>query len=156
MNANEHRWDLNEITERVIGCAYSVSNALGCGFLEKVYENALAHDLLKAGVRVAQQWQIHVRYDGVVVGDYVADLLVENAVIVEVKCCKAFDDVHAAQCLNYLKATNLNVCLLINFGRPRVQIKRIVRDYVPPAGAESNDPSGSARFDDGIHNLHSE
>jgi GxxExxY protein len=118
--------DINKITEIIIGCAYTVSNGLGVGFLEKVYENALVHELRKAGLQVLQQYAIRVLYDGVDVGDYIADLLVEGSVLVELKAVKAFDDVHLAQCLNYLKATGLKVCLLINFGKPKVEIKRIV------------------------------
>jgi GxxExxY protein len=77
-------------------------------------------------LQVLQQYAIRVLYDGVDVGDYIADLLVEGSVLVELKAVKAFDDVHLAQCLNYLKATGLKVCLLINFGKPKVEIKRIV------------------------------
>ena len=121
--------ELNRITERVIGCAYTVSNTLGAGFLEKVYENALAHELRKNGLDVIQQHPIQVLYDGVVVGDFVADLLVEHEVLVELKAVKAFDDVHLAQCLNYLKATGKSICLLLNFGTPKVQVKRVVRDF---------------------------
>ena len=117
---------LNEITERIIGCAYTVSNGLGCGFLEKVYENALAHELTGAGLRVEQQKAVQVRYDGVVVGDYVADMMVDGCVLVELKSVKGLDDIHMAQCLNYLKATGLNVCLLLNFGVPKVQVRRVV------------------------------
>src|SRR5262249_27483346 len=102
---------------------------LGSGFLEKVYENALTHEVRKSGLVVTQQSPITVLYDGVVVGDYVADLLVEESVIVELKTVKSFDDVHAAQCLNYLKATGIRVCLLINFGCPRIQVKRLVHAF---------------------------
>jgi GxxExxY protein len=126
MNADKHRLDLDKITESVIGCAYTVGNKLGCGFLEKVYENALAHEIRKAGLKVSQQHAIQIRYDGVLVGEYVADLLVEEIVLVELKAVKALDDIHAAQCLNYLKATGIKICLLINFGRPRVEVKRII------------------------------
>jgi GxxExxY protein len=122
MNTDEDK--LNQLTEKVIGCAFTVANKLGCGFLEKVYENALAHEVRKAGFDVQQQSPILVRYDGVVVGDYVADLIVEGLVIVELKACKDLDNVHSAQCLNYLLATGLPVCLLINFGKPRIQIQR--------------------------------
>jgi GxxExxY protein len=115
---------LNEVTQRIIGAAFQVSNALGCGFLEKVYENALAHELRKSGLRVVQQHPIPVYYDGVLVGDFYADLLVEGEVLVELKAVKAFDTVHEAQCLNYLKGTGLQVCLLMNFGKPRVDVKR--------------------------------
>ena len=116
----------NPITEKIIGCAYTVSNALGAGFLEKVYENALAHELRKAGLKVQQQHPIQVSYDGIVVGDYVADLFIEDCILVELKAVKALDETHQAQCLNYLKATSLRLCLLINFGKRRVEIKRFV------------------------------
>src|SRR3989338_5640071 len=118
MNADARR--LNEISERVIGSAYMVANTMGCGFLEKVYENALAHELSKAGLSVEQQKRLSVIYDGIVVGEYITDLLVENAVLVEAKAVKLLDDIHMAQCLNYLKATGLKLCLLINFGTPKV------------------------------------
>jgi GxxExxY protein len=117
---------INQITERIIGCAYTVSSTLGVGFLEKVYEKALVHELRKCGLEVFQQQAIQVYYDGTVVGDYVADLLVEGCVLVELKCVCALDDAHMAQCLNYLKATGIHICLLINFGTPRVSVKRIV------------------------------
>ncbi len=115
---------LNELTEKVIGCAYKVSNTLGCGFLEKVYENALSIELRKAGLQVAQQQPINVLYDSVVVGDYFADILVENVLVVEIKALSALHDSHKAQLLNYLKATKLRLGLLINFGRPKVEIRR--------------------------------
>ncbi len=129
MDADKRRLELDGITEKIIGCAYTVGNGLGSGFLEKVYENALAHELRKAGLSVSQQQDIQVAYDGVLVGEFAADLLVEESVLVELKAAKALDDAHMAQCLNYLKATGLQVCLLINFGSPRVQVKRIVRDF---------------------------
>jgi GxxExxY protein len=122
----EENMDLNQVTEKIIGCAYKVSNELGSGFLEKVYENALAYELRKDGLHVLQQHPMQVQYDGVVVGEYYADLLVEDCVMVELKTVKALDEVHMAQCLNYLKATGLHLCLLINFYRPKVEIKRIV------------------------------
>ena len=125
MSGSPDRRALNEITEKVIGCAFDVSNGLGSGFLEKVYENALAHEIRKAGLDVRQQHRIPVRYDDVVVGDYVADLLVNDAVLIELKVVEALIPVHHAQCVNYLKATGLPICLLFNFGRPKIQIKRI-------------------------------
>ena len=118
---------INEITKSTIGCAFRISNGLGSGFLEKVYENALAHEIRKAGHRVEQQAKIKVYYDGIVVGDYVADMLVEDKVLLEIKAVQTLADVHIAQCLNYLAATQLPVCLLINFGTPKVQIKRLVK-----------------------------
>jgi GxxExxY protein len=114
------------ISEQIIGCAINVSNALGAGFLEKVHENALAHELRKAGLRVEQQRAVVVRYDGIVVGEYTVDLLVDDCVLVELKAVKALDDIHRAQCINYLKASGLQVCLLLNFGNPRLEMKRLV------------------------------
>ena len=116
---------MNKISEAIIGCAYRVGNALGNGFLEKVYENALAHEIRKHRLSAKQQFPVKVFYDSVVVGEFVADLLVEDAVLVELKTVKGIDETHLAQCLNYLKATNLPLCLLINFGNPRVEVKRV-------------------------------
>lgn len=127
MDADERRLRMDEISRAVIGAAYEVSNQLGVGFLEK--ENALAHKIRKGGLAVRQQAAVLVQYDGVTVGDYLADLLVEESIIVELKVAKAFDDVHLAQCLNYLKATALPVCILLNFGKPRVDVKRIVNNF---------------------------
>jgi len=129
MNADERRERLNGLAEKVIGCAFKVANTLGTGFLEKVYENALAHELRRAGLQADQQRGITVRYDGVVVGEYTTDLLIEESLLVELKVVKAFDEIHLAQCLNYFKATGLTLCLLINFGTPKIGIKRIVRDF---------------------------
>ena len=120
---------MDELSSKIIACAYAVGNGLGCGFLEKVYENALAHELRKAGLQVLQQQGIQVVYDGVIVGDYVADLVVNDDILVELKAVKALDDVHAAQCLNYLKATGKRVCLLINFGNPKMEVKRLVNKF---------------------------
>ena len=128
MDADKRRL-LDALTERIIGCSYTVGNTMGSGFLEKVYENALAHELRKSGLKVEQQRSLQVCYDGVVVGDYVADLLVDESVLIELKSVKAFDEIHVAQCLNYLKASGLQVCLLINFGAPRVEVKRVVNHF---------------------------
>jgi len=117
---------INSITEKIIGCTFQVSNKLGVGFLEKVYENALNHELKKAGLKVEKQVPLKVHYDGVLVGDYAADLLVENCVLVELKTVSNLENNHLAQCLNYLKATGLKICLLINFETIKVQIKRII------------------------------
>jgi GxxExxY protein len=126
MNADERGFRLREVTQTVIGAAYTVSNSLGCGFLEKIYENSLAHEMRKLGLSVVQQHDIQVHYDGIVVGEFAADLLIEECVLVELKTVKALDDVHVAQCLNYLKATGLQVCLLLNFAKPKVEIRRVV------------------------------
>src|SRR4051812_22190048 len=108
---------INEITEQVIGCAFKVGNKLGCGFLEKCYKNALALELRKLGLKVDVEHPITVLYDGVVIGEYFADLLVEDLVIVELKASKGLDEVQFAQCINYLVATAKPVCLLIHFGK---------------------------------------
>ena len=129
VNARKEREEINGITERVIGCAFTVSNMLGSGFIEKVYENALAHELRKAGLDIGQQHHIQVQYDGVIVGDFVADLLVEEKVLVELKAVKGLQELHTAQALNYLKATGLEACLLLNFGRPKLEIKRLVHHF---------------------------
>ncbi len=118
---------LNGLSGHVIGCAFTVLNTLGVGFLEKVYENALAHELRAAGLAVVQQCGVSVYYNGVLVGEYFADLLVENALLVELQTVKALDDAHRMQCSNCLKATGLQLCLLLNFGKPRLEIKRVVR-----------------------------
>jgi GxxExxY protein len=117
--------ELFEITEKIIGCAYTVSNSLGCGFLEKVYENALSCELQLKGLKVVQQNPIEIYYKDVLVGEYIADLLVESSVLVELRAAQGLDDIHYAQCLNYLRATGLGVCLLLNFGKPELQIRRI-------------------------------
>ena len=120
--------ELNAITEKIIGCAFKVSSTLGVGFLEKVYENALAHELRKAGLGVEQQRGITVMYDGVMVGEYFIDLLVEASILVELKTVAELSGAHRAQCLNYLRATGMHLCLLMNFGRPRLEVRRVVFD----------------------------
>jgi len=117
--------ELNALTEKGIGCAYKVSNGLGSGFLEKVYENALSHEISKTGLVVKQQHALKVWYDGALVGEYVADLIVEEKILVELKALKALDEIHQAQCINYLRATGYRICLLINFGKPRIEVRRI-------------------------------
>src|SRR2546421_5490564 len=114
---------LNAITERIIGCAYKVANKMGCGFFEKCYENALAYELRKAGLAVKQQVPLSVWYEDIIVGEYVADIIVEGCVLIELKAIQSLDPIHSAQCINYLAATKMPLCLLINFGK-RVEIKR--------------------------------
>ncbi|MCB9430516.1 MAG: GxxExxY protein [Ardenticatenaceae bacterium] len=123
---NRTQLEINTITQEIIGCGFKVSNTLGVGFLEKVYENALAHEIRKAGFAVAQQHPIQVYYDRIVVGEYVADLLVEGLVIVELKAIKQLTVIEDAQCLNYIRATNVPICLLLNFGKPKMGIERFV------------------------------
>ena len=118
-------FDHDELSDLVIGRAFTVLNSLGNGYAEKVYENALAHELRKSGLRAEQQIPLTVRYDGVVVGEYVADILVEGRLIIELKAAKGIDDNHIAQAINYLKCTGLRLCLILNFGAPKLAIKRI-------------------------------
>lgn len=120
----------DEITQTIIGCAYTVHNKLGLGFLEKVYENALRIELEKAGLRVKQQEPISVTYDGQVVGEYYADLWVDERVVVELKAALALVKEHEVQLVNYLTATKVDHGLLLNFG-PSVQVKRRFREYKP-------------------------
>nr|WP_320133683.1 GxxExxY protein [uncultured Holophaga sp.] len=117
---------LESITGAIIGAAFKVSNTLGSGFLEKVYENALALELGKSGLPVVQQHGIEVRHEGSLVGEFAADLLVAGCVLVELKAVRALEDIHLAQCIHYLKATGLEVCLLMNFGHPRLEYRRVV------------------------------
>jgi GxxExxY protein len=118
---------VDRITEPVMGGAFQVLNTLGVGFLERVYENALVHELRKLGLDVMQRHGVTVTYDGVIVGAYNVDLLFEGSLIVELKA--ALDDAHAVQCLNYLQATGLGFCLLWNFGRSRLEILRIAHGF---------------------------
>jgi GxxExxY protein len=138
--ADERRWTqmlaIDQITERVIGSAYKVANTLGRAFLEKVYENALAYELRKDGLKVEQQRPIEVHYDGQVIGFYISDLFVEDLLPVELKAVKSLDDVHLAQALNFLKASKRRVGLIINFGTSRVEIKRLVNNHEEAAQSD--------------------
>jgi GxxExxY protein len=116
-----------ELTAKIIECAFKVHNTLGFGFLESVYQNALAIELAKAGLLAEKERKIKVHYDGQVIGDFVADIVVEDKVILELKSVKEFHPAHEAQLINYLKATNLEVGLLINFGE-KAEIKRKILD----------------------------
>ena len=115
-----------ELTEKVLGAAFKVLNTLGTGFLEKVYENALSFQLQRIGLSVESQKVFHVKYEGAIVGEYEADLVVAGKVIVECKAISNMDSVHEAQLMNYLKASGVHVGLLINFGRPTLQYRRLV------------------------------
>jgi GxxExxY protein len=115
-----------DLVGEIAGAAFEVHNELGYGFLEKVYENALLVELARRGLQVDAQKQLKVKYKGAIVGDYVADLVVDDAVIVELKAEARYDSQHEAQLLNYLKATGLKVGVLINFGRTKCEFKRLV------------------------------
>lgn len=114
------------ITSQVLAAAFEVANTLGPGFLEKVYERALIRELTLRGLKAKPQEPQTVTYKGESVGDYYPDILVEDAVIVELKCAECFAPEHIAQCLNYLKAAQKRVCLLLNFQNPRLQYKRLI------------------------------
>ncbi len=116
----------DSLTEQIIGCAYTVGNKLGEGFLEKVYENALTIELAACGLKAETQKPVNVYYEGQIVGDYYADILVEDEIILELKVVKTLEGIHLAQCLNYLKAARKKLGLLINFGGSNVKIKRVV------------------------------
>ena len=118
----------SDLTEAVIGSAFEVANVLGAGFLEKVYERALIRELALRGVSAKAQISFPVCYKGQYVGEYVADLVVEEKLIVELKCVDRLANQHLAQCINYLKASGLRVALLINFQRPKVEWKRVLLD----------------------------
>ena len=126
MNADQGRTRLDVISGAVIGAAQRVSLALGVGFLEKVYENSLVLELEGTGLDIAQQRPVHVYYSGRAVGDYIPDILVGNEMIVEIKALPAIEPNHRQQCINYLRATDLRICLLLNFGRPRLEVRRFV------------------------------
>ncbi|MBN2543836.1 GxxExxY protein [bacterium] len=129
MDTNNSKERLNELSGEIIGCAFAVHNELGCGFLEKVYENALCMELKENGIEFSQQAPIKVYYKNRIVGDYCADILVEKSIVVELKTVKAIDEIHEAQILNYLKSTRLKLGLILNFYKPKLEIKRFVNDY---------------------------
>jgi len=116
-----------QITKSVIGCAFDVINELGAGFLESVYENALLLALRQKGLSAISQHTVKVMFRGECVGDFYADLFVEEKVIVELKAVKAIAPEHQAQIINYLTASGIEVGLLINFGNPKLEYKRFTR-----------------------------
>jgi GxxExxY protein len=117
--------DINEISKEIIGKSFKVYNTLGSGFLEKVYENSLFYELIKSGFYVEQQKPVKVYYEEEVVGFYFCDLIVENRIIVEVKAIKELEKIHSVQLINYLKASDLRLGLLINFSYENVKVKRL-------------------------------
>ena len=118
--------DTNELTYNINGAIFEVNRELGVGFLEKVYENALLLELRKRGLEAESQVPVKVKYKGTEVGEYYADIVVENQVIVELKSVDSLQKIHEAQLLNYLKATGFKVGLLVNFTHPKAEIKRFV------------------------------
>jgi len=120
------KMDLNDLTYQINGAAFEVSSILGPGFLEKVYENALLLELRKRNLKAVNQVPINVLYKGENVGEYVADILVEDQVVIELKTVDKLEKIHEAQILCYLKATGIKVGLLMNFKKSKVEIKRMV------------------------------
>jgi GxxExxY protein len=120
--------DVNDVTYKINGAVFEVNRVLGGGFLEKVYENALLIELKDRRLKAENQVPIKVHYKGNVVGEYVADILVEDNVVLELKAVDQLDKIHEAQLLNYLKATGMRLGLLINFKYPKAEIKRFVFD----------------------------
>jgi GxxExxY protein len=118
--------DINEITYAINGAVFEVNRVLGAGFLEKVYENALLIELKSRGLKADSQVPIKVYYKDKVVGEYTADLLVEEEVIIELKTVERLDKIHEAQLLNYLRATGIQVGILVNFRHTKAEIKRMV------------------------------
>lgn len=118
--------DHDELTYKINGAVYEVNQLLGAGFLEKVYENALLFELNTRGLHAERQVPVKVSYKDVVVGDYVADIVVNNQVIMELKAVDSLNKAHEAQILNYLKATGFKIGLLVNFTYPKAEIRRFV------------------------------
>lgn len=128
MNANE-RESLNALFDAVVGAAYEVSNTLGSGFLEKVYERALMKELAIQGIPARPQVPYQVGYKGHAIAEYVADLVVDDRLLVELKCVNTLAKEHLAQCLNYLRASGLSLALLINFQHSKVVWLRVVSGF---------------------------
>ncbi len=139
--AHEH----DPLTDEVLGAVFEVSNTLGAGFLEKVYQRALIHELQLRGIRAAAEVSISVTYKGRDLGVYFADIVVEGELVVELKCSDRLSNEHTAQCLNYLRASGRTVCLLVNFQRPRVEWRRIVFGFAEKAIRPPMDTDGRRR-----------
>jgi GxxExxY protein len=129
--------DINDITYAINGAAFEVNRVLGPGFLEKVYENALLFELTNRGLKVHNQAPIKVSYKGHIVGEYIADILVEERIIVEIKTVDKLEKIHEAQLLNYLKATGVRVGLLVNFRHSKAEVKRLVLDLSEDSASQS-------------------
>ena len=127
MTTNEEKILYKDLSYKIIGLAMEVHSKLGYGFLEKVYENAMMVLLRREGIHAKQQAPITVYFDGEVVGDYYADILVEDNIILELKAIERITDAHRAQTLNYLKATGLRLAILLNFGKQKLEYERFVK-----------------------------
>ena len=126
MNSNEKEILHKDLSYKIIGLAMEVHGKLGYGFLEKVYENALMPLFKREGIKAKQQAPIKVLFEEVIVGDYIADNLVEDKIILEPKSLEKISDVHRAQALNYLKVTGLHLAIILNFGKNRLEYERLI------------------------------
>src|ERR1044071_3732079 len=129
MNAD---YTMDSLSEKLLSPVFEVSNTLGAGFLEKVYQRALLRELTLRGIQATAEASFAVLYKGHAVGEYFADLLVEETLVVELKCVERLASEHTGQCLNYLRASGRTVCLLVNFQKPKVEWKRIVLGFTDP------------------------
>ena len=136
MNTGERRCP-DSLTERVIAAILEVSNILGAGFLEKVYQRALLRELGLRGIRATAQASFTLSYKSQDIGEYCCDILVEDVLVVELKCVERLANEHMAQCLNYLRASGRSVCLLVNFQRPKAEWRRIVSGYQTAEAVET-------------------
>jgi GxxExxY protein len=125
----------------VLAAVFEVSNVLGAGFLEKVYQRALLQELALRGIRATAQTSLAVTYKNHPVGEYFADILDEDVLVIELKCVERLASEHMAQCLNYLRASGLGLCLLINFQKPKVEWKRIINGFHFPGPSEVPSPA---------------
>ena len=128
MNADDRGY-FDSMTEQVLGAVFEVSNTLGAGFLEKVYQRALLRELRLRSIRATAEASFAVIYKGYSVGEYFADILVEDVLVIELKCVEHLANEHTAQCLNYLRASGRTICILVNFQKPKVEWKRIVHGF---------------------------
>jgi GxxExxY protein len=126
VKTGENDFSLQPVTQQIIGAAFEVHNILGFGFLEKVYQRAMQVELQSRGVKVELEPKTQIQFKGIIVGDYAADLLVENKIIVELKTDATYQSFHEAQLLNELRGTGMKLGDLINFGREKVEYKRMV------------------------------
>src|SRR5438105_2709473 len=136
MNTDERGY-YDALTERVLGAVFEVANTLGAGFLEKVYQRALLHELRLRGLRADAEVSFPITYKGQGVGEDFADILVEDVLVMELKCAERLSNEHTAQCLNYLRASGRTLCRLVNFQKPRVEWKRIVHGFQIPEPIEA-------------------
>jgi GxxExxY protein len=128
---------VDALTERVLGAVFEVSNTLGAGFLEKVYQRALLHELRLQGIRAAAEVSFPVSYKGQAVGETFAGILVEEVLVIELKCAERLSNEHTSQCLNDLRASGRSLCLLVNFQKPKVEWKRIVHGFQIPESIDA-------------------